>query len=122
MTRVLTCPECGDIMKLRDSRFGKFYGCVRYPQCSGTHGAHPNSEPLGTPANAATKLARMKAHAAFDSLWHHEGMTRRQAYHWLRTAMKLTKRQAHIAKFDAAQCAELLRLLDARKATQPVAS
>lgn len=30
------CPECGAPMKVRRNRFGKmFYGCSRYPQCTG---------------------------------------------------------------------------------------
>jgi len=30
------CPECGSPMYLRESRFGKFYGCIKYPECKGT--------------------------------------------------------------------------------------
>ena len=57
----LACPECAAPMELRPSRFGQFYGCTRWPACDGTHGAHPNGSPLGTPANRATKDARIEA-------------------------------------------------------------
>jgi DNA topoisomerase I len=32
----ITCPKCGSPMYLRESRFGKFYGCSKYPECDGT--------------------------------------------------------------------------------------
>ncbi|ROL61175.1 type I DNA topoisomerase [Bacteroidetes/Chlorobi group bacterium ChocPot_Mid] len=32
----MVCPECGKPMYLRESRFGKFYGCINYPECKGT--------------------------------------------------------------------------------------
>lgn len=28
------CPECGKKLKLRTSRFGKFYGCSGFPECT----------------------------------------------------------------------------------------
>ncbi|HEY9784060.1 MAG TPA: type I DNA topoisomerase [Candidatus Obscuribacterales bacterium] len=27
------CPECGEQMAIRSSRFGQFLGCIRYPEC-----------------------------------------------------------------------------------------
>ncbi|MFH1050215.1 MAG: type I DNA topoisomerase [bacterium] len=32
----IICPECGSPMFLRESRYGKFYGCTKYPECKGT--------------------------------------------------------------------------------------
>jgi len=32
----LKCPLCGSPMELREGRFGRFYGCTRYPECKGT--------------------------------------------------------------------------------------
>ncbi len=34
--RAPKCPKCGSEMVLRTSRYGKFYGCSRYPSCKGT--------------------------------------------------------------------------------------
>jgi len=45
----LTCPECGRRMRLRNSRYGEFYGCSGYPKCRITHGAYPDGRPLGVP-------------------------------------------------------------------------
>jgi DNA topoisomerase-1 len=32
----LKCPLCGAPLELREGKFGRFYGCTRYPQCKGT--------------------------------------------------------------------------------------
>ena len=31
-----TCPKCGSSMVLRNGRYGKFYGCSKFPYCRGT--------------------------------------------------------------------------------------
>jgi hypothetical protein len=77
---VVTCGECGSPMSLRDSRYGKFWGCTRYPECRGTHGAHPNGLPLGIPADEKTKRLRMEVHAMLELQW--QGRTKRQK-NWL---------------------------------------
>lgn len=114
------CPECGSDMVLRDSRFGLFYGCVRYPACDATHGAHPNGDPLGVPADKETKRARMAAHDSFDLLW--KGATkkgrksaRKEAYAWLRERLGLTKEECHIGRFDIAMCAKVVELCEKRR-------
>ena len=35
-TNVKKCPLCGSMMVLRKGRYGKFYGCLKYPYCRGT--------------------------------------------------------------------------------------
>jgi DNA topoisomerase-1 len=32
----INCDKCGKPMYIRESRFGKFYGCTNYPECDGT--------------------------------------------------------------------------------------
>ncbi len=32
----IKCPVCGKDMVIRDSKYGKFYGCIDYPNCKGT--------------------------------------------------------------------------------------
>lgn len=98
-------------MVLRDSKHGKFYGCSTFPQCRGTHGAHADGRPLGTPANKETKEARMRAHEAFDQLWRSGRMNRSQAYSWMQRVMSMTKDEAHIGKFSAEQCDKLIELV-----------
>lgn len=79
------------------------------------YGAHRDTgEPLGTPADGPTKLARMAAHASFDRLWQggraHRKMNRYKAYGWMAKAMGLSTEEAHIGRFSAEQC-QLLRVL-----------
>jgi ssDNA-binding Zn-finger/Zn-ribbon topoisomerase 1 len=103
----IACADCGAPMELRNSRFGKFYGCSTYPECKGTHGAHPDGKPLGVPANRETKDARIRAHAAFDRLWKGGPMSRREAYRWMRKKMDMSASEAHIGKFTKEQCDQL---------------
>lgn len=117
----LVCPECGAPMVLRTTdkhtyKNGlprKFYGCSNWPECNGTHGAHPDGSPLGTPANQATKNARINAHAMFDRLWQGSKpkMTRKEAYRYLQRIMGMTKEEAHIGHFTIEQCQELIERL-----------
>ncbi len=102
------CPDCGSPMELRDSRYGKFYGCIRYPQCEAAHGAHPDGTPLGTPANKETKQWRIKAHDAFDLLWMSGAMKRKNAYRWMQQTLGMTPDEAHIGKFGIDECKRLI--------------
>ena len=113
----LVCPDCSAKMALRPSRFGLFYGCTNYPQCRGTHGAHSDGKPLGTPANSEVKRLRIQTHALFDELWKSGEMTRNQAYSWLKDALNLTEDEAHIGKFDKDQCERLINFLNATRST-----
>lgn len=88
----------------RVSSYGPFYGCVGFPVCRTTHGAHPDGRPLGTPGDAATKAARIRAHAAFDPLWKGGAAKRNEAYYRLSKALGITRKECHIASFDAAMC------------------
>ena len=116
MTETIYCGECKAPMVLRESRFGPFYGCSRYPDCKGSHGAHKDTgKPLGVPADRETKEARIKAHASFDTLWKSRKMTRTQAYQWMRDAMSLEKDGAHIGLFTKEQCVRLIALVEAGK-------
>lgn len=110
--KYMRCPECQGPMKLRPGKFGQFYACLRYPDCKGAHGAHPNGEPKGFPGNAATRAARILAHAAFDRLWQGGGMSRDAAYRWMQVALGMTKKQAHIGKFSEAECGALIAAVD----------
>ncbi len=106
----LACPECAAPLVARTSGYGPFWGCSRYPACKGSHGAHPDGTPLGVPADAATKRARIEAHAAFDARWKAGTMSRRAAYRWLADQLGLTRKECHIARFDAAQCARVVEV------------
>jgi ssDNA-binding Zn-finger/Zn-ribbon topoisomerase 1 len=108
----IACAECGAPMELRTSRFGPFYGCSQFPKCRGTHGAHSDGRPLGKPATAEVREARVQAHERFDMLWKNKYMDRSAAYLWMRSVMCLTKDEAHIGNFDKAQCLQLIEAVD----------
>jgi ssDNA-binding Zn-finger/Zn-ribbon topoisomerase 1 len=97
-------------MRLKESRYGFFYSCSKFPECKGTHGAHPNGKPLGKPADKETRYWRAKAHDAFDPLWKDGGMTRNEAYYWLRVQLKISKDDCHIGRFDIKTCKKVIDL------------
>jgi hypothetical protein len=96
-------------MVLRASRYGLFYGCERFPLCNAAHGAHRDTgKPLGVPADAETKRARIRAHDAFDTLWKTGRMTRPEAYRWMQSTLGLRKDEAHVGMFDTTTCERLI--------------
>ena len=106
----LTCFECGAPMKLQPtSVFGRpYYTCINYPACPGTHSAHMDGTPMGTPADQKTKSMRMVAHTVFDRLWKERKMSRSGAYTWMQHTLGLNAEDAHIGNFDVAQCKRLV--------------
>jgi len=123
----VVCPECEAPMKLHETKkykYGngnlrKFYGCTRWPQCKGTHGAHPDGSPLGIPADKTTKQARIRAHEAFDSLREIHGVKKPQAYYWLGAKLgipfPMIRDECHIAKFDLKTCEDVIRICVVRE-------
>ena len=99
--KALPCPECGAKMYLHsDFRFI----CEKWPACTGSHCAHRNGKPMGTPRKAAVKEARIMVHDIFDALWTSGRMQRSEAYAWLRQELKLPEEQCHISMFDESIC------------------
>jgi hypothetical protein len=98
-------------MKLRFShKYDRhFYGCVRFPDCLGAHGAHPDGKSLGIPASKETRSARIRAHAAFDKLWQgvDARMNRSQAYAWMKEATGFQ----HIGELTTEECERLCSAL-----------
>lgn len=119
----LDCPDCGALMILVPFGAKVIYRCVRHKtiRCRGTHGAHPDGSPLGTPAPWPVREARKKAHAVFDLLWNGPDarMSRGAAYQWLQDSMHMTRNDAHISRFDAAQCEQVLRLVREQFGLEP---
>jgi len=105
LDKIVICAECGSKMVLRDSKYGKFYGCGNYPRCQATHCAHQKTgEPMGVPTTKEGKKWRIDAHNAFDTLWKSGKMKRNDAYKWLADAMGITRKECHIGLFDIEQC------------------
>ena len=103
----MTVPICGDCdskMVLRNSRFGWFWGCSRWPECDGAHGAHSDGSPMGTPAPVEVRRVRQLAHSAFDGMRRNRGFTRGNAYQRLAEMLGVPVESCHIARFDADMC------------------
>ncbi len=107
------CPLCGRRLRLKSSRWGLYYGCDGFPHCKVTHGAHANGEPLGIPADHATRKLRCRVHDEFDTLWKPPDatMTRGTAYRQLATLLDLTRDECHIGRFDAATCKKAIEAI-----------
>lgn len=118
MTKDLVCPECGAPMVLRKTdKFSYesgqpryFYGCSRWPLCQATHGAHPNGEPMGIPADKETKEWRIRAHEAFDDWWGDKGLTRREGY--LRLAEHFGIKGIHIGELNVEGCQKVIKFCE----------
>jgi hypothetical protein len=63
---------------------------------------------LGIPATKEVKEARIRAHDCFDTMWKTGNMSRHEAYRWMRTALVMTKEEAHIGNFDIKNCERLI--------------
>lgn len=99
----LECPDCGAVMALRDDGWGVRYRCTS-GGCRGAHGAHPDGSPHGVPADAATRRARSEAHEVFDRTWKIGGLTRSQAYAWMRETVGC----GHVSEMSREQCRALV--------------
>jgi zinc-finger-containing domain len=113
----LDCPDCGAMMTLVPHDQKVIYRCVRYKTagCRGSHGAHPDGKPLGIPAPWPVREFRRRTHNVFDLLWRPPvgRLSRSAAYQWLQETMNMTPDQAHISRFDVAQCERVLACLRA---------
>lgn len=113
----LACPECGAPMELvwsdryryKDGRRRPFYRCYKSPECTGTHGAHPNGAPLGRPANKETRVLRMKVHAELDKIfpWKKK-IGKVKTHRWL---LERDFGGGHVANMSATECRDALIIL-----------
>ncbi len=108
----MTCPDCQQPMVLRESRFGPFYGCIGFPACTTKVGAHKDGRPMGVPATAENRRARIRAHDALDKLWKEHGWRRTAVYNWLGVRLGLSKAECHIGHFDLATCYRVVEVVD----------
>lgn len=49
----MTCPSCGAEMKQRAGRYGKFWGCTKWPTCKATRGVEGRSVEERMPSGRA---------------------------------------------------------------------
>mgnify|MGYP002632205761 CR=1 FL=1 len=119
----LDCPDCGSFMVLTTKEGRLLYRCARRSQtnCCGAHGAQSDGKPQGIPAPWPVRAVRKRTHAVFDLLWKGPSsrMTRPAAYRWLQGAMQMTEPNAHISRFDVAQCEHVIALMRADFGLEP---
>lgn len=116
----MKCPYCGADAELStgykvyphrpDLASLKIWACFPCDAWVGTHKNSPNNAPLGRLANAELRVAKRKAHAAFDPLWKSGQMSRKKAYALLSEKMKLKPEDTHIGMFDVEQCKVVIML------------
>ena len=110
------CGECDAPMILRhtvkhrypDGKPRLFFGCSNYPDCKGTHGAHPDGTPVGVPADPETKKYRRSAHEAFDAWRDRRFLNKNRGYHLLSAAMEVD--ELHIGACDIDDCKKIIEL------------
>jgi hypothetical protein len=116
----MTCPYCGSAAELKDSAViygGRSYGlawiCSKFPECDSYVGCHPGTKkPLGRLANEELRIAKHRAHLAFDWMWRakivrdrcSKKIARNAAYAWLARCLGIELEQCHIGMFDVETC------------------
>jgi hypothetical protein len=90
--------------------------CGAYCRChDGT------TRPVGRPAGAATRRARMRLHDVLDPLWQEgsgsRSKRRRAVYQRLARALGIPEQDCHVGLFDAAMCVQAISTLQAEYAT-----
>jgi len=88
----------------RNGQLRLYWRCSAYPACTANHCAHPDGSPVGIPANAETRQARRDAHKALKFLQTWCCWSKDELYEWLAARLKLDPSDAHVSKFDKAQC------------------
>lgn len=105
------CLECGKTAHLVDGRELyphrpdlyrlPFYKC----ECGAYCGCHEGTKrALGNPAGPKTRVARSRAHTAFDPIWRDRaayGKSRKQAYQMLAEALHIHPSDCHIGMMNA---------------------
>jgi ssDNA-binding Zn-finger/Zn-ribbon topoisomerase 1 len=108
------CPNCGNLLVLKDGKYGIFYGCVKWSEtgCKGAHNCNKlTAAPQGTPGDDKTRKARLEAYAWFSRVWK-EAFSNNytNAHNWLRRELSLTEDQCRLGLFDLPTCERVIRL------------
>ena len=107
------CPECGARMIIKNMGERKKLIC---PKGCGAVLTHPGTDiPLGKIADRETRIARIKAHEAFDKMWLKMCWSRSYAYEWLAKQMGLTQEECHIAMLTKDQCDRVIELAEEQR-------
>lgn len=95
-------------MILRNSCYGKFWGCTGWPDCDCKHGAHPDGSPMGVPGNQEVRALRIEVHRICDEIWGKgKDCDKKAMYRWL----KRNTSKGHISHMLKDELLETKRLL-----------
>lgn len=80
--------------------------------CKAWVGCHKRSKavPLGRLANSQLRVAKSRAHAAFDPIWKSGKKSRRGAYEWLSKRLDIAFKDCHIGMFDIETCDRVFKV------------
>lgn len=110
------CPYCKNPTEWVDSKviYGRSYGmmflCAPCDAYVGCHNGGGGRHSMGRLANKSLREAKKAAHSYFDKLWRSGGMSRKEAYAWLRLQMDIPAELCHIGMFDEKLCARVVAL------------
>lgn len=120
------CPYCGQLSKFLPSSegiyskdYGPVYACMPCRAWVGCH--HGTRTALGRLANKELRIAKMRAHAAFDPLWKKrtdnkhlkKHKSRAKAYSWLSETLGIPSEHCHIGMFDVEVCKRVIEVCNA---------
>ena len=78
------CAECGSVLVLRwNKKYGPYYGCINYPACRGSAGAHNDGFPNSNPGKLRLKQARVTAHQIIEAWREHQMLSKNEVKTWL---------------------------------------
>lgn len=105
----LECPDCGDLLVLKASRYGRFYGCRTWKdtKCPGAVSARRDGRPLGIPINKEGRAARARVLRAFEQL-----PPRLPSNFISELSVFLGRDVFSIGTLDAQECEKTLRFLE----------
>ena len=115
----ISCPYCGakavrrsaQVVRRNAGSGEEVYVCARYPVCDAYVAAHRDSRlPMDTLADRTLRQKRRQAHIALNRLWGQGLMTRKEAYRWLQVQLSLPESEAHIGRFSAYRCEQVINL------------
>ena len=105
------CPECGGLMKLVyskkvfpnqvETKPRPYWSCMRFPSCTGRHGAHADGRPLGIPGDLPTRRARRAVHFVAPLAFGDSYAGRNRFYGWLKTQPDLKPHIGQMNKKEA---------------------
>lgn len=98
------CPIHRVELQMRDGRYGEFWGCPAYPECSvtATWSKFDNHYHI---SDRYLRSARKLAHEVLDKLWLEKHAPRGAVYRWLSDQLGIRSHKVcHIQHFNIEQC------------------